>query len=736
MGFVRDEAGMDGIARKMIGLVARLDAATEILGHTQIDAREELLEPMGYEFTDEEWGRFQDFLTAPSGQWRLSDYGMKPLQGLARELAAAKSAEEQLVIVDRMLNVTHQRGDMAENFVEGGKKTLDWLANQGGSLQESPAAYGDGRADDAAARFDGELQRQIDVPANPWPENFGKVMLMSSGPRVRNHRDHAAAKAGDVAAAVRLVDELGKPAKLRAFAAAHPGAIVLSVHGEEEAGRNALPETYARYIGVMTGLEVDGEIVMANRVGHTGAGHWHRLAVRPTFNGRVQAGREYLLVDDLVRDGGTLSELRWYIEARGGRVVGVSTLGHAIFADTIALSDKTRVALEQRYGLQSLRDFLKEQGLYGGEHRALAEGEGRTLLSAGSLDAARDRLAEARQAAGVGGGGSVAGQAASRASQEEGLGDGQEQTLQDAGAARADQADGLGALPSGGTAGGQGPGGAADAPGGLPGESGAGSVYPQTAIGSSLAAWRLPDGRGVARPGASAVPAALRSKAEASVRAHYPEGSPEADSAVRETLGQMELAFGAPDTPYAEPAPAPRSLVPEAQRLRRARRERETALRGQERVWEARKEQMRRALTDWSPDALSELLGDNPDAGVSFLGPNGSRERMHLVKGGGEDALWDEGSVLVLDAGADVVIRSPRDVARLMLPLRSPEFESFKVIALDAAGRVLGARVVSTGLLDSCPANARATMGWIPDGTAGVVVEVRACSCGLSCYGR
>lgn len=135
MGFVRDEAGMDGIARKMIGLVARLEAATEILGHTQIDAREELLESMGYEFTDKEWDRFQNFLTAPSGQWRLSDYGMKPLQGLARELAAAKSAEEQLVIVDRMLNVTHQRGDMAENFVEGGKETLGWLANQTGDTR-------------------------------------------------------------------------------------------------------------------------------------------------------------------------------------------------------------------------------------------------------------------------------------------------------------------------------------------------------------------------------------------------------------------------------------------------------------------------------------------------------------------------------------------------------------------------------------------------------------------------
>jgi len=168
MGFVRDEAGMDGIARKMIGLVARLEAATEILGHTQIDAREELLEPMGYEFTDEEWDRFQDFLTAPSGQWRLSDYGMKPLQGLARELAAAKSAEEQLVIVDRMLNVTHQRGDMAENFVEGGKETLDWLANHEGTRFRKPIVTPeqDKAYMDAVKRGDMETaQKMVDAAA-------------------------------------------------------------------------------------------------------------------------------------------------------------------------------------------------------------------------------------------------------------------------------------------------------------------------------------------------------------------------------------------------------------------------------------------------------------------------------------------------------------------------------------------------------------------------------------------
>ena len=71
--------------------------------------------------------------------------------------------------------------------------------------------------------------------------------------------------------------------------------------------------------------------------------------------------------------------------------------GAAQFSTNIALSEQTKLALEQKYGVKLLSEFLKEQNLYGGNHEALTESEARTLLGAGSLDAARNRIAKARQ---------------------------------------------------------------------------------------------------------------------------------------------------------------------------------------------------------------------------------------------------------------------------------------------------------------------------------------------------
>ncbi len=53
-GIVRDEKGLEEIADTILDNIARLRAATEMMGHTPVDARE-MLDDMGYEFTDQEW---------------------------------------------------------------------------------------------------------------------------------------------------------------------------------------------------------------------------------------------------------------------------------------------------------------------------------------------------------------------------------------------------------------------------------------------------------------------------------------------------------------------------------------------------------------------------------------------------------------------------------------------------------------------------------------------------------
>jgi hypothetical protein len=58
----------------------------------------------------------------------ISDYGLEPLMKLLVKLLRSTTPEEKLLVIDRMLNVVHQRSDIAEWFVEGGSQALSQLS--------------------------------------------------------------------------------------------------------------------------------------------------------------------------------------------------------------------------------------------------------------------------------------------------------------------------------------------------------------------------------------------------------------------------------------------------------------------------------------------------------------------------------------------------------------------------------------------------------------------------------
>lgn len=67
----------------------------------------------------------------------ISDYGLNPLVILAGELRRDKTPEEKLVTIDKMLNVAHQRSDIAYWFVEGGSRALSQLSGYSGNEEDS-----------------------------------------------------------------------------------------------------------------------------------------------------------------------------------------------------------------------------------------------------------------------------------------------------------------------------------------------------------------------------------------------------------------------------------------------------------------------------------------------------------------------------------------------------------------------------------------------------------------------
>ena len=135
---------------------------------------------------------------------------------------------------------------------------------------------------------------------------------------------HHKAKSGNVEAADELVEKVVKYDKVKALSERYPNARVAFVHADELNGRNQIPSQYA-LVFEDYGLKLT-PVIQINHPEHTGADKAGRLIRRARFDGDVENGAEYIIVDDHVTMGSTLRDLKDYIVSKGGKVVAVSTL--------------------------------------------------------------------------------------------------------------------------------------------------------------------------------------------------------------------------------------------------------------------------------------------------------------------------------------------------------------------------------------------------------------------------
>lgn len=228
-----------------------------------------------------------------------------------------------------------------------------------------------------------------------WPEDFPDVVVHTDLAVRDSHPDYPAAKAGDADAAITLAaDLLNLPAieHLGGIIGQQP-ALLLPVIADETTGFNAIPDAMAQVLSNQLGLEVlAGEIVQINKVGHTRAPAFQRLVTPAHFDGNVQAGRSYVLVDDHVGLGGTLANLRGYVEGRGGVVVAITTLTESRQARRISLRPATRNMLWEKHG-EELDQLWKGQFGYGID--CLTEVEAANLCRQQSVASIEDFLAKA-----------------------------------------------------------------------------------------------------------------------------------------------------------------------------------------------------------------------------------------------------------------------------------------------------------------------------------------------------
>jgi hypothetical protein len=229
----------------------------------------------------------------------------------------------------------------------------------------------------------------------PWPTGFPDVVVHTDLRTRDSHPSYKVAKAGDAEAALTLAaDLLSQHAvvQLRNLIGDLP-TLLLPVVADEQTGFNAIPDAMAQILGNKLGFGVVvGDIVQTNMVGHTRAPAFQRIVTPAAFDGPVQAQANYVLIDDHVGLGGTLANLRGYVEARGGTVIAITTLTESRDARSISLRPDTRNVLWERHG-QTLNDFWKGQFGYGID--CLTEIEALNLCRQQSIASIEDFLAQA-----------------------------------------------------------------------------------------------------------------------------------------------------------------------------------------------------------------------------------------------------------------------------------------------------------------------------------------------------
>lgn len=205
------------------------------------------------------------------------------------------------------------------------------------------------------------------------------------------HPDYAAAKAGDIEAAVRVAQSLVTPELVAQVKAAIGNARprVVPVVAEEAAGRNKIPLAAAEVLASRLGLEVETGIVQANRAHRTGLDGLDRIFAPVDFAGTTTAG-QYLLVDDTLTQGGTFAALASHVREGGGEVVGVVALTGKQYSAKIQPSPETLTSLRKKHG--DLEDQFRAATGYGFD--ALTESEARYLARYEPAQRLRDRITQ------------------------------------------------------------------------------------------------------------------------------------------------------------------------------------------------------------------------------------------------------------------------------------------------------------------------------------------------------
>jgi hypoxanthine-guanine phosphoribosyltransferase len=193
---------------------------------------------------------------------------------------------------------------------------------------------------------------------------------------------HAAKEHGDRTAAENVIRKCVDVSQLQSIKANYPDAFLLPVLKKN----NALPLGLCANIGLPICLTVS----CASPYKRKNMPAIQRILYKPVFFGEIIPERKYILVDDVITQGGTMSSLIQFVSQRRGNIPAILSLTYAKGSKKIAPTKETLSNLKQRFG-NPLSEFFEELGMGSEAVEQLTHSEIRYLMKFSSIENIRKK---------------------------------------------------------------------------------------------------------------------------------------------------------------------------------------------------------------------------------------------------------------------------------------------------------------------------------------------------------
>lgn len=224
----------------------------------------------------------------------------------------------------------------------------------------------------------------------PWEDDFPDVVVhcrwaayRDEGSCLSKHPNYEQAKKQrDVHSALTVINDLAREGaidELRAIAIAKGVTpIVVGPAAQVGESQNALALTYAEWLAKEMDWPVEDRVFQTKAVSRDKQNWLFRLAHPAEFYGQIDTTTPYVIVDDVVTQGGTLADLRSFILGKGGSVIAMSAIASREGTNRqIRIGHETITQLESHYG-SDFAQFCSQNLGFG--HDCLTHDEGGRLL--------------------------------------------------------------------------------------------------------------------------------------------------------------------------------------------------------------------------------------------------------------------------------------------------------------------------------------------------------------------